>query len=40
MRSKTSLTYEENIALEVVARIPAFPDEAIYLRDQLPAKLA
>ncbi len=35
MRSKTSHTYDEDIALEVVAAIPAFLAEAKYLRDQL-----
>lgn len=40
MRSKTSHTYDEEIALEVVARIPAFLEEATYLRDALQARLA
>lgn len=40
MRSKTSHTYAEAIALEVVAQIPAFLEEAAYLRDQLQARLA
>lgn len=40
MRGKTSHTYDENIAVEVVAQIPAFLDEAIYLQDQLQARLA
>ena len=35
MRSKTSHTYDEDIALEVVAAIPVFLAEAKYLRDQL-----
>jgi hypothetical protein len=35
MRAKTSHTYDENIALEVVAGIPGFLDEARHLRDQL-----
>ncbi len=38
MRSKTSHTYDEAKALEVVAEIPAFLDEAQYLRDQLKAR--
>lgn len=38
MRSKTSHTYDEEIALEVVAQIPAFLEEAIYLRDRLLAR--
>lgn len=40
MRSKTSHTYDEEIALEVVAQIPAFLEEATHLRDQLQARLA
>lgn len=40
MRSKTSHTYDEEIALEVVAQIPAFLEETTYLRDQLQARLA
>ncbi len=39
MRSKTSHTYDEGIALEVVAGIPPFLDEARYLRDQLRQRL-
>ncbi|SIT65945.1 nucleotidyltransferase substrate binding protein, HI0074 family [Ectothiorhodosinus mongolicus] len=35
MRSKTSHTYEESIALEVVDGIPAFLDEARHLFEQL-----
>lgn len=35
MRAKTSHTYDEKIALEVVAAIPAFLEEARYLCDQL-----
>lgn len=38
MRSKTSHTYDEAIALEVVKQIPVFLAEAIYLRDQLKAR--
>lgn len=35
MRGKTSHTYDEEVALEVVEGIPAFLDEARYLRDRL-----
>ena len=38
MRSKTSHTYDEAKALEVVAEIPAFLEEASFLRDQLKAR--
>ena len=38
MRSKTSHTYDEAKALEVVAEIPAFLEEAKYLRDQLKVR--
>lgn len=40
MRAKTSHTYDENVALEVVAGIPPFLEEALYLRDRLSAGLA
>jgi len=40
MRAKTSHTYDEEIALEVVAGIPAFMDEAKYLRDKLSQRNA
>lgn len=40
MRSKTSHTYDEGVAMEVVASIPAFLEEAIYLKDQLQARRA
>ncbi len=40
MRSKTSHTYDEGIALEVVAQIPAFLQEAIHLRDQLNKRVS
>jgi nucleotidyltransferase substrate binding protein (TIGR01987 family) len=40
MRSKTSHTYDEEIAIEVVLGIPAFLDEARYFRDQLGNRLA
>jgi nucleotidyltransferase substrate binding protein (TIGR01987 family) len=35
MRARASHSYDEAIALEVVAEIPAFLDEARYLRDRL-----
>ena len=35
MRNATSHAYDEGVALEVVAVIPAFLDEARYLCDQL-----
>ncbi|WP_137895333.1 nucleotidyltransferase substrate binding protein [Ramlibacter sp. 2FC] len=40
MRGKTSHTYDEDVALDVVAGIPAFLAEAAHLRDQLKARLA
>lgn len=40
MRGKSSHTYAEKVALEVVAVIPAFLEEAIYLRDKLRTRLA
>ena len=40
MRSKTSHTYVEDVALEVVGGIPTFLEEARYLRDQIKARLA
>lgn len=40
MRSKTSHTYDEEIALEVVAGIPHFLSEASHLCNQLKARLA
>ncbi len=40
MRAKTSHTYSEKVALEVVAGIRPFLDEARYLRDQLSKRLA
>lgn len=40
MRAKTSHTYDEEIALKVVAGIPAFVDEAKYLRDKLSQRNA
>lgn len=40
MRSKTSHTYDENVARDVVAGIPAFIEEAQYLSKQLQQRLA
>ncbi|NRQ41676.1 nucleotidyltransferase substrate binding protein [Rheinheimera sp. YQF-2] len=40
MRSKTSHTYDEDIALQVVAGIPAFLAEAQFLATQLTERLA
>ena len=40
MRSKTSHTYDEDIALEVVQGIPAFLDEAAYLLHRLQERMA
>lgn len=40
MRSKTSHTCDEDVALEVVGGIPTFLEEARYLRDQIKARLA
>ncbi|PPQ35600.1 HI0074 family nucleotidyltransferase substrate-binding subunit [Rhodopila globiformis] len=40
MRARTSHSYDEAVALEVVAGIPAFLDEARVLRDRLRARLA
>ena len=40
MRSKTSHTYDEKIAHEVVTGIPGFLAEAVYLRDQLRTRLS
>ncbi|MGF1640347.1 MAG: nucleotidyltransferase substrate binding protein [Rhodospirillales bacterium] len=40
MRSKTSHTYNEEVACTVVNGIPDFLREAVYLRDQLRARLA
>jgi nucleotidyltransferase substrate binding protein (TIGR01987 family) len=38
MRAKTSHTYDEDVALAVVAGIPDFLREAVHLRDQLRAR--
>jgi nucleotidyltransferase substrate binding protein (TIGR01987 family) len=40
MRAKTSHTYDEETALQVVAGIPPFLEEARYLRNQLDQRLA
>ena len=40
MRSKTSHTYDEEVALEVVAGIPSFLDEVRYFQDKLNQRLA
>lgn len=40
MRGSTSHTYNEEIALDVVALIPRFIEEAVYLRDRLRKRLA
>jgi nucleotidyltransferase substrate binding protein (TIGR01987 family) len=39
MRARTSRSYDEAVALEVVAEIPAFLDEARYLNDRLHERL-
>lgn len=39
LRSKTSHTYDEDIALEVVSGIPAFLAEARHLQEQIKARL-
>ncbi len=40
MRGKTSHAYDEAIAIEVVAGIPGFLEEMIFLRDELRRRLA
>ena len=40
MRGRTSHTYNEAVALEVVEGIPRFLEEAIHLRDKLRERLA
>lgn len=40
MRARTSHTYDEQTALEVVAGIPEFVDEVVFLRDALRARLS
>lgn len=39
MRSKTSHTYDEDVALAVVAGLAAFQQEAHHLHDQISARL-
>ncbi len=40
MRARTSHSYDEAVALDVVAGIPDFLDEARFLRDRLRDRLA
>lgn len=40
MRARTSHTYNEDVAVEVVDGIPRFLEEAVYMRDQLRRRLA
>jgi len=40
MRSKTSHTYDEEVAIEVVESIPAFLEEARYLLTKLQERMA
>ena len=40
MRARTSHTYNEDVAVEVVEGIPRFVEEAVYLRDRLRSRLA
>jgi nucleotidyltransferase substrate binding protein (TIGR01987 family) len=40
MRAKTSHTYDEEVAQQVVTGIPAFLAEAAHLRDQLQTRVA
>jgi len=40
MRGRTSHTYDEKVAVQVVEGIPAFLREATHLRDQLRSRLA
>jgi nucleotidyltransferase substrate binding protein (TIGR01987 family) len=39
MRARTSHSYDEAVALDIVAGIPDFLDEARYLRDRLKERL-
>lgn len=39
MRARTSHTYNEDVALQVVANITRFVEEAVYLRDKLRERL-
>ena len=40
MRARTSHTYNEDVAVEVVEGIPRFVEEAVYMRDRLRRRLA
>ena len=40
MRARTSHTYNEDVAVEVIKDIPRFVEEAVYLCDQLRRRLA
>lgn len=40
MRARTSHTYNEDVAVEVVEGIPRFVEEAVYLREKLRDRLA
>ena len=40
MRARTSHTYNEDVAVEVVDGVPRFLEEAVYMRDQLRRRLA
>ena len=40
MRSKTSHTYDEDVALIVVQSIPAFLKEAVFLKERLAERVA
>lgn len=40
MRAKTSHTYAEDIAIDVVNEIPTFLDEAVHLADRLRAEFS
>lgn len=40
VRAKTSHTYNEDVAIEVVTGIPRFLEEAVHLRDKLRERLA
>ena len=39
MRARTSHTYNEDVAVEVVEGIPRFIEEAVYMRDRLRRRL-
>ncbi len=40
MRARTSHSYDEQVALDVIAGIPSFLDEARFLRDRLLERLS